>query len=112
MRKITYFKRRKGLLKKAIELSIGCKQEILLFCYDQKEGRLVEFNSSPNFNIEALNKITPTIFEKFQNEDYSVIENLLTPLQFERAQTKFKSDYIPSNKKRESKKKVKFAIEE
>ncbi|XP_041002759.1 MADS-box protein AGL42-like [Juglans microcarpa x Juglans regia] len=44
-RQVTFSKRRRGLLKKAFELSILCEAEIAVIVFSQK-GRLYEFSSS------------------------------------------------------------------
>ena len=48
---VTLFKRLRGLLKKSIELSKKCDQDIVVFIRDVKNKTMVEFNSSPSFNI-------------------------------------------------------------
>ena len=44
--KVTYFKRKRGILKKAIELSYLCDQDMFIVMRDKKYNRLVEFNST------------------------------------------------------------------
>ena len=44
-RKVTYGKRKKGLLKKAIELSKLCDQEIFIFIHDKEKEKMVHFGS-------------------------------------------------------------------
>jgi hypothetical protein len=41
----TFTKRKNGLLKKAMELSVLCGADVALVCFDEK-GRLFEFGSS------------------------------------------------------------------
>lgn len=36
-RNVTYCKRKKGLIKKAMEISILCAQDLFLILYDQKK---------------------------------------------------------------------------
>lgn len=40
---IAYFKRKRGILKKAMELSLICHQDIYMVIFDRKLGRFVEF---------------------------------------------------------------------
>ena len=44
-RNITFSKRKRGLLKKVIELSCLCGQEILMFIYDKTKSKILEFRS-------------------------------------------------------------------
>ena len=45
-RKVTYCKRKKGLLKKAIEVSVLCGVDVFLMLYDKKKKRCVHFASN------------------------------------------------------------------
>ena len=44
-RKVRYCKRKKGLLKKAIELSVLCDVQMFLFIYDKSAQRVVHYCS-------------------------------------------------------------------
>ena len=50
-RKITYFKRIKGLAKKGIELSVLCKQEVIIFVVDHDKKKMLHYASDPTSNI-------------------------------------------------------------
>ncbi len=45
----TYSKRKKGLIKKAMELSILCSQKIFLAMYDENRQKLVLYKSTSEF---------------------------------------------------------------
>lgn len=55
--RVTYFKRKRGILKKAIELSTICDQDVFMMVLDKKNNRLVEFNSTPDFDIHEVLKV-------------------------------------------------------
>ena len=92
--RVTYYKRKRGILKKCIELSTKCDQDIYLVILDKKNQRLVEFNSSDRFNIEAVinTKKYEQVFDfcKYCNEDLHLLEDNMTPHQFEGIETKYK----------------------
>ena len=56
-RKVTYCKRKRGLLKKAVELSRICNQKIHISIFDENSKRLVQFNSHSDFNPEYVTKL-------------------------------------------------------
>ena len=54
IRMVTYCKRKKGLIKKAIELSLLCDQKVFMFVMDEKQRKVVHFQSDPDYNIVDL----------------------------------------------------------
>ena len=50
-RKVTFCKRKKGLLKKSIELSTLCDLSIFIFIHDKKLDRCVHYASNPGDNL-------------------------------------------------------------
>ena len=56
---MTFGKRKKGLLKKSMELSILCDVEVLLYIYDKNE----------KLNIFKSNEETPIIIQKYFNDE-------------------------------------------
>lgn len=81
-RNVAFCKRKRGFLKKAIELSYLCGQQILIIIYDEERERVVQFSSEDSFQIgeayKALKRArlpeNPNNFEKFNNDDYSRLE--------------------------------------
>ena len=68
-RKVTYCKRKKGLLKKSIELSILCDLNMFLYIYDEKSDRVIHYASDPNLDLmELFNKKAQR--EYYTNSDY------------------------------------------
>ena len=57
-RNVTYCKRKRGLIKKAIELSKLCEQHIYLIIFDKEKQRLIEYSSLPEMNSEVVQKLT------------------------------------------------------
>ena len=53
---VTYFKRKRGILKKCMELSTKCNQKVYLYMADSDNKQLVEYCSTPEFNINEVLK--------------------------------------------------------
>lgn len=60
VRQVTLYKRRKGLLKKSMELSLLCDAQVLLCVYD-KNGKMMIYSSDSN--------TTGTIFQNFTKDN-------------------------------------------
>lgn len=56
LRNVAFCKRKRGFLKKAIELSSLCDQKILIIIYDEERKRVVQFSSEDQFQLEAAYK--------------------------------------------------------
>lgn len=53
MRQVTFYKRKKGLLKKAMELSILCGAKVYMYVVDMNSRKAVHFESDK----ESINSI-------------------------------------------------------
>lgn len=79
-RNVTYCKRKRGLIKKAIELSKLCDQHVYLIIFDKEKQRMVEYNSSEDFNSKIICKLASPEFrkylkyERYHNEHYPHFE--------------------------------------
>ena len=73
--RVTLEKRRRGILKKAIELTNFCNQDIMLIIYDKGDGRLVDYRSSDDITFKSLEAIEPSIYERYSTADYEKIKN-------------------------------------
>lgn len=72
-RNMTLWKRKKGLLKKAIELASMCNTKVYLAIYDDNRKRFTEYQSAVDFNLDAI-----SAYQSGQNcrvRDHEVITN-------------------------------------
>ena len=80
-RRVTYSKRKRGLIKKAIELSEMCGQHICITIFDKQRQKLVQYNSSFDFNPKVVSEILdPNILPQltytlYNNQDYQLLAN-------------------------------------
>ena len=56
-RNVAYCKRKKGVVKKAIELSKLCNLDILIVMFDKEKQKLYEFRSEKKFDIKICNRM-------------------------------------------------------
>ena len=72
-KKVTINKRKRGLLRKAIELEMNCEQKIVIAIADPKAKTLVEFK---NCHLNELKNYQN--FELYDNDDYEALSNKFT----------------------------------
>ena len=75
-RKVTLSKRRRGLFKKAMELSYLCGVDIFMVVFDSNKQKLFELNSQKDFDIDVVSHILEKVNRQqfvtcsFTNDDY------------------------------------------
>ena len=89
--RVTYFKRARGILKKCIDLSEKCKQDVYFFVVDKDNKIMLEFTSTPDFNLEAVVKTREDKerydYSRFFNTDLHLLHENYTPRQFQSVET-------------------------
>ena len=74
-RNVTYLKRTKGLIKKSIELSLLCEQDIFVFIYDKEKKRVLHYAS--NQSTDFMQIFDQQLEREFlSNSDYSRVGGL------------------------------------
>jgi superfamily I DNA and/or RNA helicase len=87
-RNLAFNKRKRGILRKAIEMSLYCEKDVFMVIFDRDKKRLVEFSSSAKFSLRALKKMYSTKnlrkfrYEKYHNDDYELLENDMSDRKF------------------------------
>jgi hypothetical protein len=66
--KVALNKRKRGILRKAMELSTVCSQKIYMVIYDEATLCYVEYRSHPNFDFSLINNKATR--EVYNNCDY------------------------------------------
>jgi len=80
-RNVTFCKRKRGFLKKAIEMSVLCGQDMFIVLFDREKQKLYEFNSTNDFDCRVVSKLlhrdvkVQFQYEKYNNTDYAVFSN-------------------------------------
>ena len=57
---MTFYKRRKGLLKKAMELAVLCRSHVFLAFVDGETGKLLTFNPTPSGASRSCSATLPS----------------------------------------------------
>ena len=78
-RNIAYNKRKKGLVKKAMELSKLCGINVNLVVFDEQKKRLMHYNSTDEFSINNIENL----LEQYKNNDSKNKYEKLTNLDYE-----------------------------
>jgi ubiquitin C-terminal hydrolase len=81
-RTITFCKRKKELVMRAIELSNMCCVDVLLVVRNPESNRMTYFSSQKEFNLkaaieakkESLKPEYANLYERFTNSDYDLIQ--------------------------------------
>ena len=60
-RKVTLSKRRRGLFKKAIELSSLCGMDIFMVVFDSERQKLFELKSTEDFDIRVVSHMVDQV---------------------------------------------------
>ena len=69
-------KRKRGLFKKAIEMSILCEVDVFVCLFDRNRQKIFELNSEEDFDIQILSHMLDKVnkhqfkCKKFTNKDY------------------------------------------
>ena len=72
-RLVAFSKRKKGILKKAMECSLLCGKSIYLAIYDRERSKMTEYRSTSDFSakrVEILSNTQLITMKEFTNKDY------------------------------------------
>ena len=82
-RSVAFCKRKRGFLKKAIELSRLCDQKIFMVMYDPDKDRVIQYSSEQGFSFQSALETVKRIrksenaahsYEYYTNDDYNKFE--------------------------------------
>lgn len=79
-RNIAFCKRKRGLIKKAMEISKLCGTEVFLVVLDSQKQRLLKYSSCDEFSAKVVDKIitrentSKFKYESYTNEHYNYFE--------------------------------------
>ena len=102
-RQTTFCKRKRGLIKKAIELSMLCDQLIYMVVFDKTKQRLVEYQSHDKFTAKVVERLTdPSLpssicHEKYQNKDFQLFQIGGKEIEIEEEQSPVSPENEPQN---------------
>ena len=57
LRSIVFNKRKRGIIKKGVELSMLCSLDIMMAIYNKENNKLVIYQSSQDFNVETVTNL-------------------------------------------------------
>lgn len=76
MRNITFCKRKRGLLKKTIEICSLCGLDMFMFVYDKEKQKMIEFRSDQSFKLQTVQNLLQqkgkedVQYHSYTNKDY------------------------------------------
>jgi hypothetical protein len=79
---ITFSKRKKGVIKKAMEISHLCEQDVFVALYNRENKKLVLYQSTPDFTPLKINEIivnrdfNQRLYEEHSNLDFQSKEKM------------------------------------